>query len=115
MWLKNNTERCGRLFFVFFCLFSLPVAAQQTLLYEKKPPPEEQYVAKETRLDHFFDALAGRLDVMIIMSEAVKKKKISGTFDLSDPQAALSLMLKTMALVSYRENHTLYIYNSNEV
>ncbi|OBU10849.1 type III secretion system outer membrane ring subunit SctC [Morganella psychrotolerans] len=115
MWLKNNTERCGRLFFVFFCLFSLPVAAQQTLLYEKKPPSEEQYVAKETRLDHFFDALAGKLDVMIITSEAVKKKKISGTFDLSDPQAALSLMLKTMALVSYRENRTLYIYNSNEV
>ncbi|MEG0278639.1 MAG: type III secretion system outer membrane ring subunit SctC [Morganella sp. (in: enterobacteria)] len=115
MWLKNNTERCERLFFVFFCLFSLPVAAQQTLLYEKKPPSEEQYVAKETRLDHFFDALAGKLDVMIITSEAVKKKKISGTFDLSDPQAALSLMLKTMALVSYRENRTLYIYNSNEV
>ena len=115
MWLKNNTERCGRLFFVFFCLFSLPVAAQQTLLYEKKPPSEEQYVAKETRLDHFFDALAGKLDVMIITSEAVKKKKISGTFDLSDPQAALSRMLKTMALVSYRENRTLYIYNSNEV
>lgn len=115
MWLKNNTERCGRLFFVFFCLFSLPVAAQQTLLYEKKPPSEEQYVAKETRLDHFFDALAGKLDVMIITSEAVKKKKISGTFNLSDPQAALSRMLKTMALVSYRENRTLYIYNSNEV
>ena len=115
MWLKNNTERCGRLFFVFFCLFSLPVAAQQTLLYEKKPPLEEQYVAKETRLDHFFDALAGKLDVMIITSEAVKKKKISGTFDLSDPQAALSLILKTMALASYRENRTLYIYNSNEV
>ncbi len=115
MWLKNNTERCERLFFVFFCLFSLPVAAQQTLLYEKKPPSEEQYVAKETRLDHFFDALAGKLDVMIITSEAVKKKKISGTFDLSDPQAALSLKLKTMALVSYRENRTLYIYNSNEV
>ncbi|WP_413483066.1 type III secretion system outer membrane ring subunit SctC [Morganella psychrotolerans] len=115
MWLKNNTERCRRLFFVFFYLFSLPVAAQQTLLYEKKPPSEEQYVAKETRLDHFFDALAGKLDVMIITSEAVKKKKISGTFDLSDPQAALSRMLKTMALVSYRENRTLYIYNSNEV
>ncbi|OBU10388.1 EscC/YscC/HrcC family type III secretion system outer membrane ring protein [Morganella psychrotolerans] len=105
----------GDCFLSFFYLFSLPVAAQQTLLYEKKPPSEEQYVAKETRLDHFFDALAGKLDMMIITSEAVKKKKISGTFDLSDPQAALSRMLKTMALVSYRENRTLYIYNSNEV
>lgn len=89
--------------------------AEQTLLYEKKPPQQAQYVAKETRLDHFFDALAGKLDVIIISSDAVKKKKISGTFDLSDPQAALSQMLKTMALVSYRENRTLYIYSSNEV
>nr|WP_242452339.1 type III secretion system outer membrane ring subunit SctC [Morganella morganii] len=112
MRLKNST---GGLFCLFFCLFSLPVMAEQTLLYEKKPPLQEQYVAKETRLDHFFDALAGRLDVMIISSDTVKKKKISGTFDLSDPQAALSQMLKTMALVSYRENRTLYIYSGNEI
>ena len=112
MRLKNST---GGVFCLFFCLFSLPVMAEQTLLYEKKPPQQAQYVAKETRLDHFFDALAGKLDVIIISSDAVKKKKISGTFDLSDPQAALSQMLKTMALVSYLENRTLYIYSSNEV
>lgn len=112
MRLKNST---GGVFCLFFCLFSLPVMAEQTLLYEKKPPQQAQYVAKETRLDHFFDALAGKLDVIIISSDAVKKKKISGTFDLSDPQAALSQMLKTMALVLYRENRTLYIYSSNEV
>lgn len=52
---------------------------------------------------------------MIISSDAVKKKKISGTFDLSDPLAALSQMLKTLSLVSYRENRTIYIYSSNEV
>lgn len=112
MRLKNST---GKLLCFVFCLFSLPVMAEQVVLYEKKPPLQEQYVAKETRLDHFFDALAGRLDVMIISSDAVKKKKISGTFDLSDPQAALSQMLKTLSLVSYRENRTLYIYSSNEV
>lgn len=112
MQLRNNT---GIWLCFVLCLFSLPAASEQVLLYEKKLPHQEQYVAKETRLDHFFDELAGRLNVMIISSEAVKKKKISGTFDLSDPQAALSLMLRTMALVSYRENRTLYIYNSNEI
>lgn len=112
MRLKNST---GRLICFVFCLLSLPVMAEQVVLYEKKPPLQEQYVAKETRLDHFFDALAGRLDVMIISSDAVKKKKISGTFDLSDPQAALSQMLKTLSLVSYWENRTIYIYSSNEV
>lgn len=112
MRLKNSA---GGLFGLILCLLSLPLMAEQTLLYEKKPPRQEQYVAKETRLNHFFDALAGKLDVMMISSDAVKKKKISGTFDLSDPQAALSQMLKTMALVSYRENRTLYIYSSNEI
>ena len=81
--------------------------------YTKKPPQQAQYVAKETRLDHFFDALAGKLDVIIISSDAVKRRR-SGTFDLSDPQAALSQMLKPWRWC-HAENRTLYIYSSNEV
>ncbi|WP_413492568.1 type III secretion system outer membrane ring subunit SctC [Morganella psychrotolerans] len=88
---------------------------KNTLLYEKKTPQQERFVAKETRADQFFDAIGGQSHVMMVSSEAVKKKRITGTFDLSDPQAAFNLMLTTLSLVSYQEHRTRYIYSSNEI
>ncbi|WP_235846287.1 type III secretion system outer membrane ring subunit SctC [Morganella psychrotolerans] len=106
--------------FLIICFFSGTLYAQKTnnkntVLYEKRAPEQDSFVAKENRADQFFDVIGARLEIIMVSSDVVKKKRITGTFDLSDPQAAFNRMLSTLSLVSYQDNRTRYIYGSNEI
>jgi len=94
--------------FMYCCL-----AIAVTPVEEKMPA--QGYVTAKDGVKQFFDALSARMKTPFIVSNLAAKKKISGNFDFSAPQALLDNITSNMGMVWYYDGNTIYIYDASEL
>lgn len=94
--------------FMYCCL-----AIAVTPVEEKMPA--QGYVTAKDGVKQFFDALSARMKTPFIVSNLAAKKRISGNFDFSAPQALLDNITNNMGLVWYYDGNTIYIYDASEL
>jgi len=72
------------------------------------------FVAERESATAFFDALSSRLGKSVILSQKAARKKISGRFDLSQPERMLEKITQQMAMIWYQDGQTVWIYDATE-
>ncbi len=73
------------------------------------------FVAVDTRVDNVFDALSVKLGKAIISSAEVKKRKVTGDFNMADPEKTLRQLTVNMALNWFNDGQSLYIFANTEL
>lgn len=73
------------------------------------------YVARNDSLNSFFEAMSAKLNKSVIVSKMASRKKISGDFNFSDPDALLNNLSKQLGLIWYSDDNVIYIYDSSEI
>ncbi len=73
------------------------------------------FVAVDTRVDNVFDALSIKLGKPIIVSPEVKRRKVTGEFNMAFPEKILNQLTTTMALNWFNDGQSLYIFTNAEL
>ncbi|WP_175919815.1 type III secretion system outer membrane ring subunit SctC [Burkholderia pyrrocinia] len=76
---------------------------------------ERHFVANDASISVLLNALSGRLHKPIVVSEKVRRKHVTGEFDLSQPRALLARLGESMALLWYDDGASIYIYDNSEI
>ncbi|NOK47608.1 EscC/YscC/HrcC family type III secretion system outer membrane ring protein [Burkholderia thailandensis] len=100
-----------------------PAAASATLdTQDGDAPParapqddERHFVANDASIGVLLNALSGRLHKPVVASEKVRRKHVTGEFDLSQPRALLARLGESMALLWYDDGASIYIYDNSEI
>ncbi|ALZ58908.1 type III secretion system secretin MxiD [Escherichia coli] len=74
-----------------------------------------KYVAQSDTVGSFFDRFSALLNYPIVVSKQAAKKRISGEFDLSNPEEMLEKLTLLVGLIWYKDGNALYIYDSGEL
>ncbi|EPZ5683306.1 type III secretion system secretin MxiD [Shigella flexneri] len=74
-----------------------------------------KYVAQSDTVGSFFERLSALLNYPIVVSKQAAKKRISGEFDLSNPEEMLEKLTLLVGLIWYKDGNALYIYDSGEL
>ncbi|EFY4920461.1 type III secretion system secretin MxiD [Shigella dysenteriae] len=74
-----------------------------------------KYVAQSDTVGSFFERFSALLNYPIVVSKQAAKKRISGEFDLSNPEEMLEKMTLLVGLIWYKDGNALYIYDSGEL
>lgn len=75
----------------------------------------EKYVSNKDNARAFFETLSTRLKKPVVLSALASKKRISGSFDLSNPLDLLKSLTSQLGLVWYQDGQTFYIYDASEI
>lgn len=99
-----------------FSALAYPVqAAEGKVIYTHQVKKPDMFIAVDTRIEQFFYVLSDKLSKPFILSNAVKKERITGNFDISSPENAFELMVRRMSLLYFNDGKSIYVYNSNEI
>lgn len=90
-------------------------AAQGEVIYTHQVQKPDVFIAVDTRVEQFFLVLSDKLNKPFILSNAVKKERVTGNFDISSPEEAFELMVKRLSLLYFNDGKSIYIYESNEI
>ncbi|EJB1699925.1 type III secretion system secretin MxiD [Shigella flexneri] len=74
-----------------------------------------KYVAQSDTVGSFFERFSALLNYPIVVSKQAAKKRISGEFDLSNPEEMLEKLTLLVGLIWYKDGNALYIYDSGEL
>lgn len=98
------------------CSFSFQTqAAEGKVIYTYQVKKPDVFIAVDTRVEQFFLVLSDKLNKPFILSNAVKKERITGNFDISSPEEAFELMVKRLSLLYFNDGKSIYIYESSEI
>ena len=61
------------------------------------------------------NALSGQLHRPVIASDKVRRKRVTGQFDLSRPYGLLARLSESMSLLWYDDGSSIYIYDNSEI
>lgn len=73
------------------------------------------FIAVNSRVKQFFDVLADKLNKPFILSAAVQKQRITGNFDVSEPEKAFNDFVRKMSLIYFNDGNAIYIYDGSEI
>lgn len=90
-------------------------AAQRKVIYTHQVKKPDVFIAVDTRVEQFFLVLSDKLEKPFILSNAVKKERVTGNFDISSPEEAFELMVKRLSLLYFNDGKSIYIYESSEI
>ncbi|KVD73615.1 type III secretion protein [Burkholderia sp. ABCPW 14] len=79
------------------------------------PQDERHFVANDASISVLLNALSGRLHKPIVASEKVRRKHVTGEFDLARPRALLAQLGESMSLLWYDDGASIYIYDNSEI
>ncbi len=74
----------------------------------------ETYPARDESLHTFFTALSVSLGVPIVVSRAVARQRISGSYDFGQAQQVLETIARQHDLIWHSDGQVLYIYDASE-
>ncbi|EMB4501306.1 type III secretion system secretin MxiD [Escherichia coli] len=74
-----------------------------------------KYVAQSDTVGSFFERFSALLNYPIVVSKQAAKKRISGEFDLSNPEEMIEKLTLLVGLIWYKDGNALYIYDSGEL
>lgn len=114
MKIKNNI--CWAIGLSICCSLTFPVqGAEGKVIYTHQVKKPDMFIAVDTRIEQFFFVLSDKLDKPFILSNAVKKKRVTGNFDISSPQDAFDLMVRRMSLLYFNDGESIYVYDNSEI
>ncbi|WP_258089428.1 type III secretion system outer membrane ring subunit SctC [Serratia liquefaciens] len=73
------------------------------------------YIARQDNIKGLTDALSSRMNKPIIISKLVAAKKISGDFELQNPQAFIERISEQLGLIWYHDGQAIYLYDASEM
>ncbi|WP_407973167.1 type III secretion system outer membrane ring subunit SctC (plasmid) [Burkholderia pyrrocinia] len=73
------------------------------------------FVANDAGLSVLANAIAGRMNRAVVLSDRVRHKKVTGQFDLTHPRAVLKQLGNQMGLLSYDDGSSIYLYGDDEI
>ncbi len=107
--------------FLLVILFSVPLRAVNEngnnvdVITATSKHNADVFVAVDTRVDNVFDALSIKLGKAIITSPEVKKRKVTGDFNMANPEKILTQLTNNMALNWFNDGQSLYIFANTEL
>ncbi|CRL63865.1 type III secretion system outer membrane ring subunit SctC [Proteus penneri] len=114
MKIKNNI--CCAIGLSICCSLTFPVqGAEGKVIYTHQVKKPDMFIAVDTRIEQFFFVLSDKLDKPFILSNAVKKKRVTGNFDISSPLDAFDLMVRRMSLLYFNDGESIYVYDNSEI
>ncbi|MBG6030220.1 type III secretion system outer membrane ring subunit SctC [Proteus hauseri] len=114
MKIKNNI--CCAIGLSICCSLTFPVqGAEGKVIYTHQVKKPDMFIAVDTRIEQFFFVLSDKLDKPFILSNAVKKKRVTGNFDISSPQDAFDSMVRRMSLLYFNDGESIYVYDNSEI
>lgn len=90
-------------------------ATEGKVIYTHQVKKPDMFIAVDTRIEQFFFVLSDKFNKPFILSNAVKRKKITGNFDLSSPDNAFELMVRRMSLLYFNDGESIYVYDNTEI
>ncbi|ETP63594.1 type III secretion system outer membrane pore InvG [Burkholderia dolosa PC543] len=94
-------------------MMSQPASASPSEEGSETGEPRHGYVARKESLRSVFEAISSRTGTPIIVSKAAAAKKMTGNFDLTNPQS-VQLLSRQFALINFYDGHTIYVYDASE-
>ncbi|AOJ73544.1 MULTISPECIES: type III secretion system outer membrane ring subunit SctC [Burkholderia] len=76
---------------------------------------ERHFVASDVSISVLLNALSGRLHRPVVASETVRRKHVTGEFDLARPRVLLAQLGETMSLLWYDDGASIYVYDNSEI
>lgn len=76
---------------------------------------ERGFVSRGDSVSLVLDALGARKKLAVIVSSKAQKKKVTGDFDLAQPDEALTWLQEKLGLISFSDGQSLYIYDATEM
>ncbi|WP_063534663.1 type III secretion system outer membrane ring subunit SctC [Burkholderia sp. MSMB1589WGS] len=76
---------------------------------------ERHFVANDASISVLLNALSGRLRKPIVASDKVRRKHVTGEFDLARGRALLAQLGESMSLLWYDDGASIYIYDNSEI
>lgn len=76
---------------------------------------ENTYVASNNSVQQLFSVLGGAINKPFITSNEASKKRVSGNFDMTDPQALLNSVAARTGLIWYHDGTSIYVYDASEI
>ncbi|QAV22739.1 type III secretion system outer membrane ring subunit SctC [Proteus hauseri] len=101
---------------VLCCSFTVQIQATEgKVIYTHQVKKPDMFIAVDTRIEQFFYVLSDKLNKPFILSNAVKKMRITGNFDISSPEEAFELIVRRMSLLYFNDGKSVYVYDNNEI
>jgi type III secretion protein C len=76
---------------------------------------EQGFVSRGDSVSLLLDALGSRKHLAVIVSSKAQKKKVSGDFDLAQPDKVIDWLQEKLGLISFTDGQSLYIYDATEM
>lgn len=76
---------------------------------------EQGFVSRGDSVSLLLDALGARKHLAVIVSTHARKKKVSGDFDLAQPDKIIEWLQKNLGLISFSDGQSLYVYDATEM
>lgn len=101
---------------LLWCSLPLSVKAEEgQTIYTHQSKKPDMFIAVDTRIEQFFFVLSDKFNTPFILSQAVKKKRITGNFSLASPQEAFESMVRRMSLLYFNDGEAIYVYDNTEI
>lgn len=102
---------------VFIGCFCIALAASAAVPFggDNEQNSNSTYVANNDSIQQLLNVIGGELHKPVVISEKAAKKRITGTFDISRPNALLDMISGRTGLISYDDGSSLYIYDDSEI
>lgn len=75
----------------------------------------EGFVSRGDSVMLLLNAIGTRLKTPVVASALVKKKTVTGSFDLKDPERALNEIGGELGLIWFNDGQSLYVYDASEI
>lgn len=72
------------------------------------------FVSRGDGVSALLNALAGQMELPVVVSTKAQKRRVEGSFNLRDPRAVLNQLSRDLGLVWYSDAQTLYVYEASE-
>ncbi|MGY4730896.1 type III secretion system outer membrane ring subunit SctC [Burkholderia pyrrocinia] len=76
---------------------------------------DHHFVANDASISVLLNALSGRLHKPMVASDKVRRKRLTGEFDLTKPRAMLRQLGESMSLLWYDDGSSVYVYDNSEI
>ncbi|WP_436411341.1 type III secretion system outer membrane ring subunit SctC [Serratia marcescens] len=73
------------------------------------------YIANQENIKGLTDALSSKMNKPIIISKLVAGKKVTGDFELNNPQVFIERLSEQLGLIWYHDGQAVYLYDASEM
>lgn len=76
---------------------------------------QSSFIANNIKINKVFDVVSSRIEKPIILSKIAMQKKVTGNFDMSQPEEMFKSLARRTALIWYDDGTSIYVYDNSEI